>query len=151
MDPHQASLVERGIKTLQIRYERSTETAGRLAEWLESHPKIKKVIYPGLKSHADHELCKSMLSGFGNMVSFVVDGGDDAGRKMLNNMTVASQAISLGGVESLISMPYATTHASWTQEARIKAGIDLGFVRFSTGLEDFDDLKDDFDQALSSL
>ena len=151
MDPHQASLVERGIKPLQIRYERSTETAARLAEWLESHPKIKKVIYPGLKSHADHELCKSMLSGFGNMVSFVVDGGDDAGRKMLNNMTVASQAISLGGVESLISMPYATTHASWTQEARIKAGIDLGFVRFSTGLEDFDDLKDDFDQALSSL
>lgn len=151
MDPHQASLVERGIKTLQIRYERSTETAGLIAEWLESHPKIKKVIYPGLKSHEDHELCKSMLSGFGNMVSFVVDGGDDAGRKMLNNMTVASQAISLGGVESLISMPYATTHASWTQEARISAGIDLGFVRFSTGLEDFDDLKNDFDQALSSL
>ena len=151
MDPHQASLVERGIKTLQIRYERSTETAGLIAEWLESHPKIKKVIYPGLKSHEDHELCKSMLSGFGNMVSFVVDGGDDAGRKMLNNMTLASQAISLGGVESLISMPYATTHASWTQEARISAGIDLGFVRFSTGLEDFDDLKNDFDQALSSL
>ena len=85
------------------------------------------------------------------VVSFVVNGGDDEGRKMLNNMNVASQAISLGGVESLISMPYATTHASWTQEARVAAGIDLGFVRFSTGLEDFDDLKNDFDQALSSL
>ena len=85
------------------------------------------------------------------MVSFVVDGGDELGRKMLNKMTVASQAISLGGVESLISMPYATTHASWTQEARVAAGIDLGFVRFSTGLEDFDDLKNDFEQALSSL
>ena len=70
---------------------------------------------------------------------------------LMNNMNVASQAISLGGVESLISMPYSTTHASWTQEDRLAAGIDLGFIRFSTGLEDFDDLKDDFDQALSSL
>lgn len=151
MDPHQASLVERGMKTLQIRYNRSTETAGLLATWLENHPKIKKVIYPGLTSHEDHDLSKKMLSDSGNMVSFVVADGDEAGRKMLNKMNVASQAISLGGVESLISMPYATTHASWTQEARIAAGIDLGFVRFSTGLEDFDDLKDDFDQALSSL
>jgi len=151
MDPHQASLVERGIKTLQIRYERSTETAGLLAEWLDAHPKIKRVIYPGLKTHDDYDLCKKMLSGSGNMISFVVAGGDDEGRKMLNNMHIASQAISLGGVESLISMPYATTHASWTQEARIAAGIDLGFVRFSTGLEDFDDLRNDFDQALSLL
>ena len=151
MDPHQASLVERGMKTLQIRYERSTETAAKLANWLESHPKIKKVIYTGFKSHDDHELSKKILSDSGNMVSFVVNGGDDEGRKMLNNMNVASQAISLGGVESLISMPYATTHASWTREARVAAGIDLGFVRFSTGLEDFDDLKNDFDQALSSL
>lgn len=151
MDPHQASLVERGLKTLQIRYERSTESAGQLAEWLESHPKIKKVIYPGLKSHEDYDLSKKILLGSGNMVSFVVDGGDDAGRNLMNNMKVASQAISLGGVESLISMPYSTTHASWTQEDRLAAGIDLGFIRFSTGLEDFDDLKDDFDQALSSL
>ena len=151
MDPHQASLVERGMKTLQIRYERSTETAGRLAKWLEHHPKIKKVIYPGLNSHDDYDLSKKILKGSGNMVSFVVNGGDDQGRKMLNNMTVTSQAISLGGVESLISMPYATTHASWTQEARLAAGIELGFVRFSTGLEDFDDLKEDFDKALSSL
>ena len=151
MDPHQASLVERGMKTLQIRYNRSTETAGLLAKWLENHPKIKKVIYPGLTSHEDHDLSKKILSESGNMVSFVVADGDEAGRKMLNKMNVASQAISLGGVESLISMPYATTHASWTQEARIAAGIDLGFVRFSTGLEDFNDLKNDFDQALSSL
>ena len=151
MDPHQASLVERGMKTLQIRYNRSTETAGLLATWLENHPKIKKVIYPGLTSHEDHDLSKKILSQSGNMVSFVVADGDEAGRKMLNKMNVASQAISLGGVESLISMPYATTHASWTQEARIAAGIDLGFVRFSTGLEDFDDLKNDFEQALSSL
>ena len=151
MDPHQASLVERGIKTLQIRYERSTKTAGLLAEWLNTHPKIKRVIYPGLKTHDDYELSKTILSGSGNMISFVVNGGDDEGRKMLNNLNVVSQAISLGGVESLISMPYATTHASWTQEARVAAGIDLGFVRFSTGLEDFEDLKNDFDNALSLL
>ena len=151
MDPHQASLVERGIKTLQIRYDRSTKTAGLLAEWLEKHPKIEKVIYPGLKSHDDFDLSKSMMSGSGNMVSFVVKGGDEAGRKLMDNTKVASQAISLGGVESLISMPYTTTHASWTQKDRLNAGIDLGFIRFSTGLEDFGDLRDDFDQALSLL
>jgi len=151
MDPHQASLVERGLKTLQIRYERSTESAGLLAEWLENHPKIKKVIYPGLSSHEDYNLSKKIMSGSGNMVSFVVNGGDEAGRKMMNNMEVASQAISLGGVESLISMPYSTTHASWTQEDRIAAGIDLGFIRFSTGLEDFDDLRNDFEQSLSLI
>ena len=151
MDPHQASLVERGLKTLQIRYERSTESAGQLAEWLESHPKIKKVIYPGLKSHDDYELSKKIMSGSGNMVSFVVEGGDEAGRKLMDNVEVASQAISLGGVESLISMPFSTTHASWTQEDRLKAGIDLGFIRFSTGLEDSEDLISDFEQALSKI
>ena len=151
MDPHQASLVERGIKTLQIRYDRSTETAGILAEWLENHPKIKKVIYPGLKSHDDHELSKKLMSGTGNMVSFVVNGGDEAGRKLMDNVEVSSQAISLGGVESLISMPFSTTHASWTQEDRLKAGIDLGFIRFSTGLEDPEDLISDFEQALSKI
>jgi len=151
MDPHQASLVERGIKTLQIRYERSTENAGILANWLENHPKIKKVIYPGLKSHDDYELSKKIMSGSGNMVSFVVKGGDEAGRKLMDNVEVSSQAISLGGVESLISMPFSTTHASWTQEDRLKAGIDLGFIRFSTGLEDSEDLISDFEQALSKI
>ena len=151
MDPHQASLVERGIKTLQIRYERSTENAGILAKWLENHPKIKKVIYPGLKSHDDYELSKKIMSGSGNMVSFVVEGGDEAGRKLMDNVEVSSQAISLGGVEALISMPFSTTHASWTQEDRLKAGIDLGFIRFSTGLEDSEDLISDFEQALSKI
>ena len=151
IDPHQASLVERGIKTLQIRYEKSTETAGKIAKWLEAHPKVKKVIYPGLKSHEDYDLCQKILSGSGNMVSFVVKDGDEAGRKLMNNLNVVSQAISLGGVESLISMPYSTTHAAWSQEDRVNAGIDLGFIRFSTGLEDFDDLKDDFDRSLSLL
>ena len=151
MDPHQASLVERGIKTLQIRYDRSTETAGILAEWLENHPKIKKVIYPGLKSHDDYELSKKIMSGTGNMVSFVVNGGDEAGRKLMDNVEVSSQAISLGGVESLISMPFLTTHASWTLEDRLEAGIDLGFIRFSTGLEDSEDLIADFKQALEKI
>tara|TARA_B100001250_G_scaffold277717_1_gene240172 strand:+ start:708 stop:1901 length:1194 start_codon:yes stop_codon:yes gene_type:complete len=151
MDPHQASLIERGIKTLQIRYEKSTETAGKMAEWLESHPKIKKVIYPGLKSHEDYDLCQKILSGSGNMVSFVVKDGDESGRQLMNNLKVVSQAISLGGVESLISMPYSTTHAAWSQEDRVNAGLDLGFIRFSTGLEDFDDLKADFERSLSLL
>ncbi len=91
------------------------------------------------------------MSGSGNMVSFVVEGGDEAGRKLMDNVEVSSQAISLGGVESLISMPFSTTHASWTQEDRLKAGIDLGFIRFSTGLEDSEDLISDFEQALSKI
>ncbi len=151
IDPHQASLLERGIKTLHVRYERSMTTAGRLAAWLESHPKIKKVIYPGLKSHNDYELCKKVMDSPSTMVCFVVKGGDKAGRGLMDNLEIAAQAVSLGGVESLISMPCSTTHTSWTQEDRLAVGIDHGFVRFSTGLEDAEDLISDFEQALNKI
>ena len=151
MDPHQASLLERGIKTLHIRYEKAMTTASQLANWLEAHPKIEKVIYPGLESHDDYELAKKVLNSPSTMVCFEVKGGDEAGRKLMDNMIIASQAISLGGVESLISMPFSTTHVSWTQEARLEAGIGLGFIRFSTGIEDTEDLIADFEQALDKL
>ena len=151
MDPHQASLLERGIKTLHIRYEKAMTTAGKLATWLEAHPKIEKVIYPGLKSHNDYELAQKVLDSSSTMVCFEVKGGDEAGRKLMDNMIVASQAISLGGVESLISMPCSTTHVSWSQEDRLDAGIGLGFIRFSTGIEDTEDLISDFEQALEKL
>ena len=126
-------------------------TAGKLATWLEAHPKIGKVIYPGLKSHNDYELAQKVLDSSSTMVCFEVKGGDEAGRKLMDNMIVTSQAISLGGVESLISMPYLTTHVSWSQEARLAAGIGLGFIRFSTGIEDTEDLIADFKQALDRL
>ena len=151
MDPHQASLLERGIKTMHVRYETSTETAGKLATWLESHPKIEKVIYPGLKSHDDYELCKKIMDTPSTMVCFEVKGGDEAGRKLMDNLEIAAQAVSLGGVESLISMPCSTTHVSWKAEDRLAAGIGPGFIRFSTGLEDSEDLVADFKQALDSL
>ena len=151
MDPHQASLLERGIKTMHVRYETSTETAGELASWLESHPKIEKAIYPGLKSHDDYELCKEIMTTPSTMVCFEVKGGDEAGRKLMNNLEIAAQAVSLGGVESLISMPCSTTHVSWKAEDRLAAGIGPGFIRFSTGLEDSKDLIEDFKQALDSL
>jgi len=151
MDPHQASLLERGMKTLHVRYEKSTETAGKLVTWLESHPKIEKVIYPGLKSHDDYELCKKIMDTPSTMVCFEVKGGDEAGRKLMDNLNIAAQAVSLGGVESLISMPCLTTHVSWKAEDRLAAGIGPGFIRFSTGLEDSEDLIADFKQALNSL
>ena len=151
MDPHQASLLERGIKTLHVRYEASTKTAGELASWLESHPKIEKVLYPGLKSHDDYELCKEIMDTPSTMVCFEVKGGDEAGRKLMDNLEMAAQAVSLGGVESLISMPCSTTHVSWKSEDRLAAGIGPGFIRFSTGLEDSEDLIADFNQALDSL
>ena len=151
MDPHQASLLERGIKTMHVRYETATKTAGELASWLESHPKIERVIYPGLKSHDDYELCKKIMATPSTMVCFEVKGDDEVGRKLMDNLDIAAQAVSLGGVESLISMPCSTTHVSWKVEDRIAAGIGPGFVRFSTGLEESEDLISDFEQALNSL
>ena len=151
MDPHQASLLERGIKTMHVRYEESTKTAVELASWLESHPKIEKVLYPGLQSHKDYELCKKIMDTPSTMVCFEVKGGDEAGRKFMDNLNIAAQAVSLGGVESLISMPCSTTHVSWKAEARIAVGIGPGFVRFSTGLENSEDLISDFEQALNLL
>ena len=151
MDPHQASLFERGMKTLHVRYEMAMNTASKLASWLESHEKITKVIYPGLKSHNDYDLCKKIMSSPSTMVCFEVEGGDDAGRKLMDNLEIAAQAVSLGGVESLISMPCSTTHVSWKKEDRLAVGIGLGFVRFSTGLEDVEDLISDFEQALEKI
>ena len=151
MDPHQASLLERGLKTLDVRYKKATETAGDLANWLSNHPKIEKVIYPGLDSHGDYELCKKILSSPSTMVCFVVKGGDSGGHNFMQNLKIATQAVSLGGVESLISMPCTTTHVSWKEEDRIAVGISPGFVRFSTGIESSEDLIADFEQALNSL
>ena len=151
MDPHQASLLERGLKTLDVRYKKATETAGNLATWLSKHPKIEKVIYPGLENHDDYELSKKILSSSSTMVCFVVKGGDSEGHKLMQNVKLSVQAVSLGGVESLISMPCTTTHVSWKEEDRIAAGISPGFVRFSTGIEDSEDLIADFEQALNSL
>lgn len=148
MDPHQAFLVLRGLKTLSIRVERAQENAMKIARWLETHPKVEWVRYVGLESHPQHELAKKQMSGFGSMISFELKGGIEAGRKVMDAVKVATLAVSLGGVETLIQHPASMTHAGMSKEAREAAGIGDGLVRYSVGIEDINDLMSDLEQAL---
>ena len=151
MDPHQAYLVLRGIKTLPLRMERCQENAVKMAELLEAHPKITRVLYPGLKSHPQYELGKRQMRGPGAVMSFEVKGGLEAGRNLIDHVHVPTLAVSLGGVESLISHPASMTHAGIARENREKAGITDGLIRFSVGCEDYQDLKDDMLSALQRI
>lgn len=151
MDPHQAYLVLRGVKTLAIRVERNQQNAEKVAEYLESHPKIEWIKYPGLKSHPQYELAKSQMSGFGSMISFGVKGGLEAGKKLMDNVHLASLAVSLGGVETLIQHPASMTHAGVSAENKLKAGITDDLVRFSVGIEDIKDIINDLKQALEKV
>ena len=150
MDPHQAFLVLRGIKTLGIRMERSQQNAMIIARWLENHPRVAWVRYIGLESHPQHELAKKQMSGFGAMISFEVKGGLEAGRRLMDRVRVATLAVSLGGVETLIEHPASMTHAGMSREDRMTAGIDDGLVRYSVGIEDPADLIADLKQALEA-
>ena len=148
MDPHQAYMARRGLKTLAIRIDRAQENAMKVAEFLESHPKIEWVLYPGLQSHPQYELAKKQMRGPGSMISFELKGGLDAGKKVMDNMQLAVLAVSLGGVETLIQHPASMTHSKIPREERIEAGISDGLVRLSIGIEDVNDLLDDLKQAL---
>ncbi len=150
MDPHQAFLVLRGIKTLAIRVERAQQNAMAIARWLENHPKVAWVRYIGLESHPQHELAKRQMSGFGAMISFELKGGLEAGRQMMDRVRVATLAVSLGGVETLIEHPASMTHAGMSSEDRKAAGIDDGLVRYAVGIEDLEDLIADLKQALEA-
>ena len=151
MDPHQAYLVIRGLKTLAIRVDRAQQNAIVLADFLEKHPKVEWIKYPGLKSHPQYELAKKQMDGPGAMISFGLKGGLDAGRKLMNNVKVAILAVSLGGVETLIEHPASMTHSKVSQADKKKAGISDGLVRLSVGIEDVDDLLRDLDQALAEV
>jgi methionine-gamma-lyase len=151
MDPHQAFLVLRGLKTLGIRVAQAQLGAQRIAEWLEGHPQVAWVRYIGLPSHPQHELAKRQMRGFGTMISFELKGGLEAGRALMNHVRLATLAVSLGGVETLIEHPASMTHASMSREARDAAGFTDGLVRYSVGIEDADDLIADLDQALSEV
>ncbi len=151
MDPHQAYLVIRGVKTLSIRIDRAQESAMKLASYLENHPKVAWVKYPGLASHPQHELAKRQMDGFGSMISFELKGGLEAGRVMMNSVQMAILAVSLGGVETLIQHPASMTHSKVTAEGKLKAGITDGLVRYSVGIEDVDDLMADLEQALQKV
>jgi methionine-gamma-lyase len=151
MDPHQAFLVIRGVKTLAVRMERSQENALKIARWLEAHPKIAWVRYIGLESHPQHDLVKRQMSGFGAMISFELKGGFEAGRRLMDSVRVATLAVSLGGVESLIEHPASMTHAGMSREDRLEAGITDGLVRYSVGIETAADLIADLEQAFKAI
>jgi cystathionine gamma-lyase len=147
--PFDSFLATRGLKTLALRMERHCANAARIAAWLEQHPKVKRVFYPGLESHPQHALAKRQMQGYGGMVSAVLEAGLEPARRFLEQCRLFTLAESLGGVESLVSHPASMTHASVPSEVRARLGIEDGLVRLSVGIEDIDDLIDDLDAALS--
>ena len=148
MDPHQAYLVNRGIKTLSLRIDKAQETAMKVAEYLENHSKIAWIKYPGLKSFSQYDLAKKQMDGPGSMISFGLKGGLDAGAKLMDNVHLCLLAVSLGGVETLIQHPASMTHAAMTPEARNQGHITDDLVRLSIGLENVEDIIADLEQAL---
>ncbi len=146
--PFDCFLVLRGIKTLAIRMERHAENAMKIAQFLETHPKVRNVIYPGLESHPQHELAKKQMSGFGGMITFFIKGGLESARSFLEKVKIFALAESLGGVESLIEHPAIMTHTSLPKEIKEKLGISDELIRISVGIENVVDLIDDLDKAL---
>lgn len=149
MDPHAAFLLDRGLKTLPLRMKAHVENACELARFLGRHPKVERVLFPGLETHRSHGRARTLLSGPGGMVSCVLKGGDAAALACLRRLKVAIEASSLGGVETLVSMPGNTSHARLTPAQLAAAGIPPGFLRISAGIEDARDLVADFEQALA--
>jgi methionine-gamma-lyase len=151
MDPTQAFMVLRGVKTLAIRIDRAQENAAKVAAFLQGHPKVEWIKYPGLTSHPQYELAISQMKGFGSMMSFGLKGGYEAGRKLMDQVQLALLAVSLGGVETLIQHPASMTHAAVSHQNKIEAGITDDLVRFSVGIEDVEDIIADLDQALEKI
>jgi cystathionine gamma-lyase len=147
--PFDCFLAHRGLKTLGIRLQRQCENAMTVAEWLQKHPQVERVIYPGLPSHPQHALAKKQMPKFGGMLSAVFKGGEPKVIAALSKVQVFTLAISLGGIESLIEHPPTMTHAAMTPELRKSIGIEDGLVRISVGIEDAQDLIDDLNQALA--
>ncbi|BAV96440.1 cystathionine gamma-synthase [Lysobacter enzymogenes] len=148
--PFDSFLALRGLKTLHLRMKAHCENAQALAEWLEAHPSVEKVLYPGLKSHPQHELAKRQMHGFGGMVSIYVKGGMDGARRMMERCHLFTIAESLGGVESLVNHPAVMTHASIPPDRRAALGITDNLVRLSVGVEDVADLRDELERALGA-
>jgi cystathionine beta-lyase/cystathionine gamma-synthase len=153
LDPFAAWLIDRGLKTLTVRVARHNATGLAVAEWCAKQSGFTAVHYPGLPSHPDHEVARRVLGeqGFGGMLGVELKGGVRAAERFLRALTIAAHAPSLGGVETLVSEPRLTSHAGLSPEQRARAGIPDGFLRFSLGLEDPDDLIADFAQALARL
>ncbi|MBL8744859.1 MAG: PLP-dependent transferase [Phycisphaerae bacterium] len=150
MGPFDAYLTLRGIKTLDIRMQRHAQSAMKIAQWLESHAAVERVVYPGLPSHPQHAIAKRQMNGFGGMITIYLKGGLDEARRMLENVRIFALAESLGGVESLIEHPAIMTHASLSPDTRRMLGISDTMVRLSIGIEDADDLIADLEHGLAA-
>ncbi|MBN1638561.1 MAG: aminotransferase class I/II-fold pyridoxal phosphate-dependent enzyme [Ignavibacteriales bacterium] len=151
IDPFNAFLVHRGLKTLSIRIEKQCKNSMQIAEYLENHTKVEWVRYPSLKSHPEYEIGLKQHKGHGAMISFELKGGFNAGETMMNHVELCQLAVSLGGVETLIQHPASMTHLSMGKDARKEAGITDGLVRLSVGIENVDDIIADIDHALSKI
>ena len=147
-DPFAAWLLERGLKTLDVRVKRQNENALRIATWAADRKEIKRVHYPGLADHPDHKVAKVMLDGWGGMLAIELMGGGKAADRFLRRLKLIQHATSLGGVDSLVSEPRYSSHARMSSEERARIGIPDGFLRISVGLEDADDIIADIEQAL---
>ena len=151
MDPHQAYMVIRGLKTLAVRIDKAQENAIKVAEFLEKHPKVAWVKYPGLQSHPQYQLSLKQMKGPGSMISFGLKGGFDAARKLLDNVKLALLAVSLGGVETLIQHPASMTHSKVAAEEKVKAGITDDLIRLAVGIENVNDIICDLNNGLMNI
>jgi len=148
LSPFSSYLALRGLTTLEVRVKKQSENALKIASFLEKHPKIEKVYYPGLKSHPNYHLAKKQMTAFGGVLSFVVKGGYKKAESLVNRVKIINLAVSLGAVESLIEHPASMTHSELTPNERKKAGIEEGLVRLSVGLEEVEDLIYDLERGL---
>ena len=146
--PFDAWLANLGLRTFELRMQRHCENADKAAHFLDTHPKVARVHYPGLLSHPDHATAKKQMAAFGGMLSFELKGGLQAGKRLMNSLKVIRLAVSLGSVESLIEHPASMTHSVVPEKERLKAGISDGLVRLSLGIENAEDLIADLDQGL---
>lgn len=151
LSPFDAFLINRGMKTLDLRMERHCSNAQKVAEFLEAHPAVENVSFPGLKSFSQYELAKKQMKLPGAMIAFEVKGGIEAGKKLMNTVKLCTLAVSLGDTETLIQHPASMTHSPYTEEERLACDIKEGLVRVSVGLEDADDIINDLKMALNSL
>ena len=149
--PFDCWLTHLGLKTFELRMAAHCQNAMKVAEFLENHPRIQRVYYPGLKSHPDYELAKKQMLAPGGMIAFEVKGGVEAGAWLMNHVQVATLAVSLGNVDTLIQHPASMTHAHIPPEVRLQNGISDGLVRLSVGIENIEDIVSDLDQALNSI
>ncbi len=149
--PNEAFLVERGVKTLEVRMQRHCENAMKVARYLETNDKVEKVFYPGLESHEGHDIAAKQMDGFGGMVSFIVKGGREKAAIVADNVKIVTLAVSLGATESLIEHPASMTHSPLNEEELIAANIEPGLIRFSVGLENIEDIIDDLKQAFEKI